>query len=223
VPPEYCQLISGHDIACWEEPLVFVVGHLEAVLRQNLANFLGIQEVENMLQNWGKSEEDAALIQQALPDEAARHRFARLLRALVREQVPITSWKKILISAQDSGLDNLANAIRAARLRLKSELPGNAPPTRHFQLPSDWGHTVNSWLKYEDGTSYFAAPGEQVHRFLLMLGDLLQSDETIAALVVDNPEVRPYMRRLIEWRFPYVTVLSMEEGLSQSASRGLAT
>ena len=218
VPPQYWQLITSPNIELWDEPLVFVVNHLEAELRRSLADFLGIQEVENMLENWGKNKGDSALIQQVLSDETARMRFARLLRTLVREQVPITSWKEILASAQDSGLVNLANAVRAARLRLKRELPGNAPDIRRFELPAEWADTVDSWLKYSDGTTCFAPPGEQVHRFLVMLADLLRSDVTHTALVVDNPDVRPYVRRLVEWRFPYVMVLSKEEILSQATS-----
>lgn len=222
VTAEYWQLISSQNVELWEEPLSFVVRHLEGLLRQNLTDFLGIQEVENMLENWGKSEEGSALINQALPDQTARVRFARLLRALVREQVPITSWKEILASAQNSGLANLANAVRTARVRLKRELPGNTPATPHYDLPSDWAATLDSWLKYSDGTSHFIPEGEPVHRFLLMLGDLLQSDETHAALVVDNPEIRPYVRRLVEWRFPYVTVLSRDEVVSQATSASAA-
>jgi flagellar biosynthesis component FlhA len=211
VPQEYWQLVASHNVDLLEEPLAFVVHHLEAVLRRNLAGFLGIQEVENMLQNWRESEADAALIERVLPDEPARLRFARLLRTLVREQVPITSRKEILVAAQDSGLGNLANAIRAARVRLKRELPGNLPSVRRFELPLEWGNTIDSWLKYRDGTSSFTPPGEQVHRLLLTVGELLRSEETNAALVVDNPEVRPYLWRLVERRFPHLMVLSKEE------------
>jgi len=221
-PREYWQLITNHNVELWEEPLVFVVRHLEAMLRRNLADFLGVQEVETLLENWGITESDAVLIQRILPDDAARLRFARLLRTLVREQVPITSWKEILDSAQASGLGNLASAVRAARVRLKKELPGNAPGVRRFELPVEWDAALNSWLKYRDGTIQFTPPGEMVHRFLLMLGELLQSDEANAALVVDNPEVRPYLWQLVEWRFPHLTVLSTEELVLQATSASRA-
>ena len=219
VAPEYWQLVSSQNIELWEEPLNFVVYHLEELLHQNLADFVGIQEVENKLEEWGKSEEDSAFITQALPDKTARVRFARVLRALAREQVPITSWKEILASAQDSGFAHLADAVRAARVCLKRELPGNAPATPHYELPPEWGATMNSWLKFGDGKSYFIPDGEQVHRFLLMLGDLVSSDQTRAALVVESPAIRPYVRRLVEWRFPYLTVLSKDEVVSQATSR----
>ena len=146
----------------------------------------------------------------------ARLRFARLLRTLVREQVPITSGKAILVSAQDSGLANLANAVRAVRVRLKRELPRKRSHRAALStLPAGWGDTVRSWLKYCDGTSQFTPPGAQVHQFLLMLGELLQSDETNAALVVDNPEVRPYVWRLVEWRFPHLMVLPGKKSFSK--------
>ena len=69
-----------------------------------------------MLDVWGGSE-DGVLINKVLPDEHARVRFARLLRTLVREQVPITAWKEIVASTQASGLENLEDAVRAVRMR----------------------------------------------------------------------------------------------------------
>ncbi len=216
--PEYWQLIATHNIELWEEPLVFVVHHLETVLRQNLAEFLGIQEVENMLKSWSTNDAGSVFIQHALPDETSRVRFARLLRTLVSEQVPITSWKEILVSVQGPGLANLASAVRAVRVQLKKELPGNAIGTRHCELPAEWAAIVESWLTCSDGITIFAPPGEQLHRFLLMLADLLESNETQVALVVGNPDIRPYLRRLVEWRFPHVTVLSQDEVVVQAAS-----
>src|SRR5207244_1191281 len=39
VPQQYWEVVRSHGLELWEEPLVFVVHHLEAVLRQNLADF----------------------------------------------------------------------------------------------------------------------------------------------------------------------------------------
>ena len=94
---------------------------------------------------------------------------------------------------------------------LKEQLPGNDSLTQRFELPAEWKSTMDSWLKQSSSGSLFAPPPEEAHRFLLMLGDLLQSGETNAALVVDSPEARPYVRRLIEMPFPYLMVLSREE------------
>jgi flagellar biosynthesis component FlhA len=49
-----------------------------------------------------------------------------------------------------------------------------------------------------------------------MLAGLLQPGETKAALVVDNSESRPYVRRLVEPRFPWLMLLSREELLAQN-------
>jgi tetratricopeptide (TPR) repeat protein len=215
VPQECWGLIRGHNLDLWEEPLVFVVRHLEAVLRRNLADFLGVQEVENMLEVWGESEEGSALIKKVLPDERTRLRFARVLRTLVREQVPITEWKEIVASAQASGLENLEGAVRAARIRLKEHLPGNDSRTRRFEIPAEWKSILDSWIKRSQAGSFFDPPAEQSLRFLSMVGNLLQSDEANAALVVDSHECRPFVRRLVESRFPFLMILSTEELLSR--------
>ena len=216
VPKEHWDVIQSDGLELWEEPLVFIIHHLEAVLRQNLADFLGVQEVENLLEGWAKSEADSALILKVLPDEQAHVRFARLLRALVREQVPITAWREILGSAQASGLENLEGAVRAVRLQLKEQLPGNDSRTRRYELPAEWKHAPESWLKPRGAGNVFAPSAEQTHGFLVMLAGLLPTGETKAALVVDSPESRPYVRRLVEPRFPRLMLLSREELLAQN-------
>src|ERR1051326_4996967 len=214
VAPEHWQTILTHELELWEEPLVFVVRHLEAVLRQNLADFLGMQEVEGLVQRWGQTREGIAITQKVLPDGPTRLHFARLLRALVEEQVPISSWQQILASAEASGLDNPENALRAVRLRLKEQLPGNDPNTVRAELPSEWNNALEKWLTPGNGENAFAPPPHEAYRFRIMLEGLLQSSDGNVALVVDRPEIRPHVRRFLEPWFPNLMILSREEALS---------
>ena len=191
-----------------------MVRHLEAVLRQNLADFVGIQEVEGLLQRWGQTEENKALIRKAIPDWLSRLRFARLLRALVEEQVPITSWRKILACVEATGLDNLEEAVRAVRLRLKEELPGNDSKTQRLEVPAEWKDAFESCLENTADASSPAQPAEQAYRVRARLQNFLQSADTNVALVVDKAEIRPQARRFLQSWFPNLMVLSREEVLS---------
>jgi flagellar biosynthesis component FlhA len=50
-----------------------------------------------------------------------------------------------------------------------------------------------------------------MHDFLIQIGDLLPVGKRNVALVVRNPDLRPFVRRLVAYTFPYLMVLSVEE------------
>lgn len=211
IPKQHWESVLFHGLELWDEPLVFVIRHLQAIVQQCLGDFVGIEEVNRLLVSWGKREEDSALIQQVLPDEGAILRFARLLRALVREQVPISDWKEILASVQSPGSGNLDEEVRAARIRLRKQLPGNRADARRLELPQEWKNAIRSWTSQTDGQIIFAPPPAQVHSFVLTIGDLVPFGDSNAALVVDYPPARPHVRQLIAPQFPGLMVLSTEE------------
>ena len=207
-------LVSGSVQLSMAEPMSYVVNHLEAFLRRNLADFLGVQEVENLLKTWGQTERGKNLIKAALPDQPSRLRFARALRALVKESVPITAWEEILEAVRDIGLanDNVSEVVRAVRLRLKRMLPGNTTDARRLEFPSEWEGKMVTWLRRENGQEHFVPPPDETHNLLSAIGDLVDSGDF--ALVIKNSHLRSYVRRLIENRFPDLMTLSQEELLA---------
>jgi flagellar biosynthesis component FlhA len=212
---------AGFDL--WTEPLVFVNYHLEAMLRRNLSDSLDVDEVEALLEEWQKTVRGKELIEVVLVDSSARLHFARLLRALTRQRVPIVQGEEILGAIQDIRLsaDTLPIILRAVRLRLRALLPGNSAEVRRAWLPQEWEDRGASWLRREGAETKFAAPPDQLHEFLLSIRSLITSelsDPTVTdlALVMCNWELTPYVRRLIEFEFPNLMVLSQEELLEAS-------
>jgi len=218
IPQQHWESVVLHGLELWESPLVFVIRHLQAVLHLCLGDFVGVQEVDNLLTSWGKSEEDSALIKRVLQDEGAILRFGRLLRGLVREQVVTTDWKELMAAVQSSGLENLDEAVRAARIRLRKQLPGNSADARRIELPQEWNSRIRSWTTHAGGQIIFAPPPEQAHSFILTIGDLVPSGESNAVLVVDCPPARTHVRQLIASQFPSLIILSTEELLPQDKS-----
>jgi flagellar biosynthesis component FlhA len=198
------------------EPLAFIVYHLDAVLRQNLGDFLGVQEIENMIERWAAENGQRDLVQAALSDSKLRLKFARILRALSEEQVPITSWKEILEAFQAEETGKTANIIRAARLRLKQSLPGNRPGVDRVELPVECRHSITGWVTREEGKPRFDPPALEKLEFLRTIGKLVETKTSRVAIIVEDPLVRPFVQSLVESRFPYLLVLSREELLQNS-------
>src|ERR1019366_876259 len=114
-----------------------IVSHLEAVLRRNLADFIGLEEVQTWLNGWDIYTTVTPAVPLVVTDLASRIRLARVLRALARESVSITGRDEILQVLSETWQQTLdvPTVTRAVRLRIRSHLPGQD----RTRLPApDW-------------------------------------------------------------------------------------
>jgi tetratricopeptide (TPR) repeat protein len=201
---------NGYDV--WDDPLLFMIYHLEAILRRNLAQFLGLQEVEKLLSQWQETEE-GDLVKAVLSNSEAKQYVARLLRALVKENVPVKSWEKIMEAIRDKELmENDINAmVNRVRLQLKEELPGNNAYTKLINLPFEIENQIANWIWPQNKKTYLAIPPEDTQELLSQIRELVNSNDVNQVLVVQKSEVRPFVRRLVELEYPFLMVLSQEE------------
>jgi hypothetical protein len=214
LPQDVWSAAEDNGLEVWPE-MHFIIHHLETILRRNLVNFVGIQETETLLQEWGSTENGAALIQSALPDQTTRAPFVFLLRALVQEQVPLTSGEAILAAVQGDILANhdFAAILRAVRLRLKEKLPINIRQVRRLPLPSEWEEKL---AVESDSALWHLSPWE-TYQFSAELHKWLQPLSGDAVLTTRDGRLRLSLRRLIEAEFPDLMVFAEEELLDPGA------
>jgi tetratricopeptide (TPR) repeat protein len=222
VEPDDCSLAATHGLKVLPHAAQFAILHLENVLRRNLAGFLGVEEMESLLKEWGKDEGCAALMKEALHDHDARLRFARMLRQLVKERVPITNAKEILQAVQDADLtqEHVNDAVRAARLRLKSQLPGNQLQSKRIELPVDLEERIAGSMKHELGKSFLAISLEEALEMQTEIRELVEVRDRHSVLVAQDARIRPFVRRLVELQFPDVMVIARQELLTPENCRG---
>jgi tetratricopeptide (TPR) repeat protein len=195
-------------------PLDYVVRHLEGVLRRNLPSLLGVEEVEDLIARWMDADDGPFVILTALPDRRARLRFARLLRELVRDGVPITDWRRLLDAARGEPLtvDYLGTAVRLMRQRLRELLPGNEPTVDRFSLPEAWEVTL---AEHASGRHprVVLRDSEDTLAYLGAIDDHVAQEDGPVALVVRWAELRPVVRALIEaeLELPNLSVLAADE------------
>ena len=214
VPENYWETLAAQKIELWDDPLIFVIYHLEAFLRQHLAEFMGLEQTNALLYTWGRNESEAALIKSALPDTTSKLRFARVLRALLEEQVPITGSKEILEAILENGLphDDVSEAVRAVRLRLKPLLLGEHPEKlKSVKLPDDIESRFQQYLKREDGKTFLTMPLEVAQEIIPVLAELVSGADSNAVLLTRSSEIRLFVSRVIHLFASGLKVLAQEE------------
>jgi len=203
---------------------LYMTYNLEAVMRTHLADIIGIDEVQQLLSEWKQNELVAPLLTSALPDERTQFYFARILRALVQEQVPLTDMASILTAVQGPDLSdsNLSRAVRSVRLALKRQLPGNTLTAQRLELSHEWEDRLASALQQGKHTITFNMSPEEKQEFLSMVDDWVRAhtQNWNMVLVTRNAELRPFIRLLVEEEFPRLMVLSQEELLSPNEMQG---
>lgn len=198
------------------EPHAFIVRHLETLLKRNLADFLDVQQVQGLLEEWGKEqdEEGTAVIQRALPDDTARLRFGRLLRALAAERVSVARWRDILAVVARKGLrcDDVSGLLVDVRLKLSGMLAESLSGSSFLDFPATIEESLQPWLFREDGRTFLAIPPEETQQALTDIRELVRPHQNAnLVLVTKNRELRLFIRRLVELEFPNLVVLSAEE------------
>ena len=221
IGPAHWGVPAQHNVTMWEDSLEFMVRHIEAILARHLAEFLGVQEVENLIERWSGTEQGAALVKAALPDAAQHLRFARVLRALVKERVPITAWESILEAVRDAGLEGAEpeTSVRAVRQRLKPLLPGNRAHDERRAVPADVEDRIAEWIRREDGRTYLAITPEATQELLAAIRNVVEPAGKNLVLTCGG-EVRPFVRRLVQQEFPDVMAIANDELLAEGAAAG---
>ena len=202
-------------------PLEFAVLDLEAVLRANLAGYIGVQEFEELLDSWAEDAGRQELLAKAAPDAGARFHIGRLLRDLARERVPILDADAILQTVTDVDWANTdpMEVLARVRIRLQAALPGNNGRCHLVELPPDSEAIVHIWTVSQGNKTFLAIPPEETQDLLTDVRTLLADIEGQVALVTSDSRMRPFVRRLVELEFPDLMVLSRDELMPNPASQ----
>ncbi len=209
----YLDILREKDFEIWENSRLYMVYHLEAVLRRNLVQFLGIQEVHNLILEWEETEEGRALVDAVLPTNRARLYFSKVLSALVKENVPITNWRKILETLKDIGLlkNEVSLIIQKVRLQLKEILPGNSANDGLIALPSEIENKIADSILQQHDKTFLAMSPEETQSVLTEIREIVDPDHFNQVLVVKNANTRPFVRQLVAIEHPNLMVISKNE------------
>jgi flagellar biosynthesis component FlhA len=109
----------------------------------------------------------------------------------------------------------IGQGIHAVRLALKPFLPGNQLDTQRVELPAELEERLLLWVSPRGGPPDTHPRLEQWQDVLATISDILPAEPAPVVLVTRSSKLRPFVRRLVESRFPDLMVLSQAELLTR--------
>jgi type III secretion protein V len=209
-------LAEESGLTTWDAP-GYIVLHLSAVLRKNASEFVGIQEVQNMLEQLEQA--FPALVKEVVPKAVSPFQLTDILRRLVEEEISIRDLRNILQALAEWGpVENdtvmLTEYVRSALKRYISHKYTRGQSTLIvYLLDPQIEETVRSSVQHTSSGSYLALEPEITQEILAAVrnevGNLPPSAQQ--PVVLTTMEIRRYFRKLVELEFPHLAVLSYQE------------
>ena len=190
-------------------PLEYLLLHVQAVLESNLAPLVGVQEVHALL--------DEAGLLGAMPERpGALAGFAQVLRALLAEQVPITALHALWAAFAPLWQRGDATLAMVEQLRGLPEIALSLPANRDRRDRYVLGEVAHAVLRASidprGAAPVLALEPPDCQGLLTALRDTIPTGSQV--VLVSQPEVRHFLRKLIEIEFPGLPVMASSELLA---------
>ena len=203
------QRIEAAGLELWSA-MQYLFAHLEAVIRSNLAEFLGHDEVANLLEATSSKGLSGP---HTRPENRAA--LTTVCRALVAEEVSIGEFPAICEAfdrgcVEGAGLQDIVESIRALPL-FGPRLPGNEQKYAVLPFGPRYEAGIRRAIYESDSHAVLAMEPKRCQEALTALRNEAGVEDRHLALMVHDPALRPFVRRLIELEFPHIPVLSRLE------------
>jgi type III secretion protein V len=216
IEAEFKEVAEQAGLTTWDAA-GYIVLHLSSVLRKNAAEFVGIQEVMNMLEQLEQA--FPALVKETVPKVVSPFQLTDILRRLVEEEISIRDLRSILQSLAEWGQVEhdtvmLTEYVRSALKRYISHKYTRGQNTLIvYLLDPQIEETVRSSIQHTSSGSYLALEPEITQEILSAVRTEVGSLPPTAQnpVILTTMEIRRYFRKLVELEFPHLAVLSYQE------------
>jgi len=201
------------------EPSSVLATHLTELIRNHAAELLTQQDVSRLIDNL--KSRAPKLVEEIVPDVMKTGEVQGVLQNLLRERVPVRDLETILETlgdwaARTKDPDVLAEYVRNALARSICEQHRDTENTIHgVTLDPSLEDMINAHVERTERGSYLTLPPALANRIVSAIRNEVEAAATKSGgkppVVLASPQVRQWVRRLIEVALPNVVVLGYNE------------
>ncbi len=193
----------------------FLARHISFVIKQNISEFLGMQEVKNMLDRMTEFQDLIKELLRMLP----LNKITEVLQRLIAEDISVRNFKVILDAIlewaqREKDIILITEYVRGALGRYiayKFSNGKNILPC--ILISSDLEDTIRDAIRHTATGSYLAIDPNLSRKIIDNMKEIIEKYKTIniKPVVLVTLDVRRYVRTIVEKEMPFLHVLSFQE------------
>lgn len=203
--------------------------HLSEIVKRHGPEFLGRQEVQQLLDNLKESH--PKVLEELIPNYLSLGGVVKVLQNLLREQVPIRDLLQILETLADwapmtKDLDLLTEYVRQALARTITKIHQNRDGIMPvITLDHSVESAIATAIQQTDHGSHFALDPNLAQNIATNLVQVLEKSSglNLQPVIVCSARIRCHFKKLIDQFIPNISVLSYDEILSNVEIQSLGT
>jgi hypothetical protein len=213
IPREQAELARSAGITIWG-PTDYLILHLESVLRKNLGEFMGIDELVSGLGDDAKAREE--LLNRLASARGGIARFRNVIVALLNEELParpLPVLARQYLERIDKPAYDIAEEFRLVD-EINTHLLQDAEKWWILTLADDYVELIQQHIMRREDAAILALEPEPTQEALTAVRnelDYLPSDKLRPVILVEDWRVRPFVKKLIELEFTQVKVVARRE------------
>ena len=218
IPEENKDVATQAGFRMWDTA-EYLILHLSHVLRRHAHEFLGVQEVQNIIAELEKSH--PALVKEIIPKVISVLQLTEILQRLVQEDIAIRDLKNIFSTLAQWGeveRDTVAltEHVRAGLKRyITYKYAGQSGTLAVYLMDPEIEEMIKTAIRKTDKGHYLALEPEITQEIVEGVGKEIASHPfppgAKPPVILTTAEIRRYFRKIIELEFPQLSVLSYQE------------
>jgi type III secretion protein V len=217
VPEQHKEMLEAAGLTTWDVP-GYIILHLASVLRRQAREFLGIQEVQSMLDQLEKA--FPAIVKEVIPKVVTILKLTDVLGRLVEEEISIRDLRGILQAIAEHGQTEadsvmLTEHVRSAQKRYVSHKYARGTNTLIvYLLDPQIEEAIRSSIKRTSAGTHLALEPDIAQEIVQAVknecGHLPPTAQR--PVILTSMDIRRYVRKLLEYEFnPPFSVVSYQE------------
>ncbi|MCA2981409.1 MAG: type III secretion system export apparatus subunit SctV [Myxococcaceae bacterium] len=217
VPEQHKEMLEAAGLTTWDVP-GYMILHVAAVLRRQAREFLGVQEVQSMLDQLEKA--FPAIVKEVIPKVITVLKLTDVLGRLVEEEISIRDLRGILQAIAEQGQTEadsvmLTEHVRSAQKRYVSHKYARGTNTLIvYLLDPQIEEAIRSSIKRTSAGTHLALEPDIAQEIVQAVknecGHLPPTAQR--PVILTSMDIRRYVRKLLEYEFnPPFSVVSYQE------------
>lgn len=218
ISAEYRDVAEQAGFRMWDVA-EYLILHLSYVLRRHSHEFLGLQEVQTIINELEKTH--PALVKELIPKVVTLLQLTEILQRLVQEDLSIRDLKAIFSTiAQWGEIERdtliLTEHVRAGMKRyITHKYAGPSNNLAVYLLDPEIEDMIRNAIRRTDKGNYLALEPDITQDLVESVGKEIASHPfppgARPPVILTTAEIRRYFRKVIELEFPQLAVLSYQE------------